>query len=267
MNKLFVFGSCMLLTVASSLYAQDTIYNGKALNIPFRKYGFSFGNSHVFNGIRINFRDSNVRHINGFNFTLMSPRDVGKNEVVNGLNLGFFPIAKVSQPITIALFGAGATRLNGFALSCLILGSDGNINGLSISGLYTMVDGTDSRINGIAFSAFGIMAQRAINGIAIAGLGIGTFNGNMNGLAISAAYNSFNGRYNGILATAGYLSSSIFNGLAIGGYANIKTMHGLSIALFNRTQHLQGVEIGLLNYAGNNPRLLRILPVMNLHLF
>lgn len=251
MHKLFVFGSCMILTVAINLSAQDTLYSGKALNIPFRKYGFSFGNSHNFNGIRINYRDSNVRHINGLNFTLMHPRDGGKNEVVNGFNLGFFPLAKVSQPITIALFGAGATHLNGFAFSGFIMGSDGNINGISISGLYTMVDGTDSRINGIALSAFGIMAQRAINGIAIAGLGTGTFKGNMNGL----------------MATAGYLHAETFNGIAIAGYANTGNMHGLSIALFNRTQHLQGLELGLLNYAGNNPKILRYLPGINLHMF
>jgi hypothetical protein len=267
MNKLFIFGSSIFFTFAINLSAQDTLYNGRSLNIPFRKYGMSFGNSHVFNGIRINYRDSNVRRINGLNLTFMNPRDGGKNEVVNGLNLGFFPLARVSQPITIALFGAGATHLNGFALSCLILGSDGNINGLSISGLYTMVDGTESRINGIALSVFGVMAQKAINGIAIAGLGIGTFKGNMNGLAISAVYNKINGRFNGIMATAGYLGSEIFNGLTISGYANIRNMHGLSIALFNRTQHLQGLEIGLLNYAGNNPKILRILPGINLHMF
>jgi len=41
---------------------------------------------------------------------------------------------------------------------------------------------------------------------------------------------------------------------------------GLTIGLLNTTPELHGVQLGLLNHAGNNPPLLRWLPVVNLHL-
>jgi len=47
--------------------------------------------------------------------------------------------------------------------------------------------------------------------------------------------------------------------------ANRETV-GLSIGLVNYTAELRGVQIGLLNYARNNPRWLRLLPFLNLHL-
>ncbi len=43
-------------------------------------------------------------------------------------------------------------------------------------------------------------------------------------------------------------------------------MSGISIGLLNTTSQLRGVQLGLLNYAGNNPRWLRLLPLVNLHL-
>ena len=41
---------------------------------------------------------------------------------------------------------------------------------------------------------------------------------------------------------------------------------GLSIGFVNYTAELKGVQLGLFNYAGNNPRWLRLLPLVNVHL-
>jgi hypothetical protein len=62
---------CIVIALAESftLSAQETRSNGKALNLPFKKYGISIGNSYEFNGIRINFADEDVKRINGINFT------------------------------------------------------------------------------------------------------------------------------------------------------------------------------------------------------
>jgi hypothetical protein len=43
-------------------------------------------------------------------------------------------------------------------------------------------------------------------------------------------------------------------------------MFGLSVALYNRANELHGIQLGVLNYAGNNPKGLRMLPFINLHL-
>jgi hypothetical protein len=110
MKTLWLTCILLLALIACQVNAQDTLSNGKALNIPFKKVGLSIGNSHVFNGIRINIRDSGLRHINGLNLNVRYPKDAGKDAVVNGINAGFFQVAKVSQPITIGLFGAGLLR-------------------------------------------------------------------------------------------------------------------------------------------------------------
>jgi hypothetical protein len=40
---------------------------------------------------------------------------------------------------------------------------------------------------------------------------------------------------------------------------------GLSIGLVNFSRSLKGVQLGVINYAGNNPRWLRLLPIANAH--
>jgi hypothetical protein len=41
---------------------------------------------------------------------------------------------------------------------------------------------------------------------------------------------------------------------------------GLTIGLFNVARSLHGVQLGALNWAGNNPLLLRLLPLINVNL-
>jgi hypothetical protein len=43
------------------------------------------------------------------------------------------------------------------------------------------------------------------------------------------------------------------------------TQRGLSIGIFNHADNLHGVQIGVLNFAGNNPEGLKILPLLNVH--
>ncbi|MFQ5629833.1 MAG: LA_2272 family surface repeat-containing protein [bacterium] len=38
------------------------------------------------------------------------------------------------------------------------------------------------------------------------------------------------------------------------------------MGIFNFAKKLKGFQIGFLNYAGNNPKWLRLLPLMNVHL-
>ena len=43
-------------------------------------------------------------------------------------------------------------------------------------------------------------------------------------------------------------------------------MNGISIGLFNYSKKLKGFQFGLLNYVENNPKFLKIIPFINLHL-
>jgi hypothetical protein len=51
----YLISAFAAITFCAGLKSQDPVPEGRALNIPFRRYGLSIGNSHEFNGIRINF--------------------------------------------------------------------------------------------------------------------------------------------------------------------------------------------------------------------
>jgi hypothetical protein len=266
MKNLFLIGIVIHLMCSSSLDAQDTLLNRKSLCFPTKKYGISLGNSYEFNGIRINFADENVKIVNGLNITFWFRKFKNENAVVNGISIGVMPIAGSMQPINIGLIGTGTDKnnLNGFSFGGILVGSGGNINGFCISGLTTMANGANSVISGFAMSGIGLGAHKAINGFAFGGIAVGT-DGNINGIASSLAYISAGNNFNGIAVTSGYLNSGTYNGLAFAGYTNTVHMNGLSFALFNRTQDLHGVQLGLINFVGNNPKGLKLTPLINFH--
>jgi hypothetical protein len=266
MKKMMIIFLCVGIFFGSKLSAQDTLSNGKALNFPTKKFGISIGNSIAFNGIRLNFADIYVKKINGLNLTLWMHKYKNENAVVNGISFGFLPIAGKMQGINIGILGTGTSpqNLNGLSFGGIAIGSGGNINGLAVSGLLIMSDSENSCISGLAISGLGIGAKHRLNGIFLAGFAVAT-DGNIYGISSSLAYICAKQNYTGIALTPGYFNSDILKGLVIAAYTKTKQTFGLSIGLYNRTQELQGVQIGLLNHAGNNPRGLRNLPLINLH--
>jgi hypothetical protein len=275
MKKLLSLSIVVLLIEGFYLSAQDTLSNGKALNFPFKKYGVSIGNSYEFTGIRINFADENVKRINGLNVTFRGKDIVHQNSFVYGISLGVFAAASSMQPINIGLLAIGArnslsgfsvgglatsgAQINGLCASGILVLGD-SINGISISGLYTKAD----VISGIAISGIEVTGVEDINGLAVGVLGITSFERDYNGKTSSLRILGNN--FKGVGVTAGYLKSNIFRGVAIAGYSRTNQMFGLSVALYNRTKELHGFQLGVLNYAGNNPKGLKMLPFVNLHL-
>ncbi len=269
----FICIQVVLLTGLMRSSAQDTLSNSKALNLPFRKYGLSIGNSNDFNGIRINFIDKNVKRINGLNVTFWSNNalrfDRWLNEgndssVINGISMGIIPTAGSMQPINLGLMGVRTSpkNLNGLSAGGTYILSAGNINGLSISGLLTQT----GVINGIAVSGLFVAGIQGINGLAIGGLAVSSDTKNINGVALSPGILYCGNNFKGIGVSGIFLRSGVFKGLALAGFAKTNQMFGLSFALYNRTNELHGIMLGLLNYAGNNPRGLRMLPFLNMHL-
>jgi hypothetical protein len=62
------------------------------------------------------------------------------------------------------------------------------------------------------------------------------------------------------------VGSETARGLLIAPYVRVSgDHHGVSIALLNRTRRLHGMQLGLFNWAGNNSRALRLLPIANVH--
>lgn len=246
-----------------NLSSQENLYNGKALNLPFRKFGISIGNSYRFNGIRFNFADSNVQRINGLNLTLWTKYKsvYNKDATINGISIGVFPTVKRMQPVNIFILGAaGVEYLNGISVAGIGIASS-NLNGIGIGG--AMLGG--EKINGLTFSGLFSYSEEHFSGMTISGLAV-LSRGDINGFSAGIAGIYSEGTIRGISVTAGYLKAETTMGGTFAGYANVNQVNGLSIALINRTKELHGMQIGILNFAGNNRRGLRLLPVINIHL-
>jgi len=55
-------------------------------------------------------------------------------------------------------------------------------------------------------------------------------------------------------------------GVSVSAFNRIRgEQHGLAIGVFNYTPSLHGVQVGLINWAGNNPSGLKLLPILNAH--
>jgi len=242
----------------------------KAINIPFKKYGLSFGNSSEFNGIRINLADKDIKRINGLNVTFWarklkywSDNAQMQKSIVNGISTGIIPTCGTMNGINSGVLRVFAMKeMNGVSFSVLNLNSKGNINGLSVSGLITQCD----ILSGFVVSGIAAAGTGGINGLALGGLIVSSDRSDINGVAATLGVLYCGNDFNGVGLSGVYLKSKIFRGVSITGYSDSYKMFGLSVALYNRTRELHGMQIGLLNYAGNNRKGLRYLPLVNIHL-
>jgi hypothetical protein len=315
----------------------------QALNFPTKTSGISIGNSKVFNGLRINFRDRNVDRINGINLTVWNSGN-NKKAVVKGLSLGGLPEAGVLQGIQIGIVGAAAeSEVRGISFGLLGVGSGGKVCGVGIGGLGVGANellkgifigglgvGSGGEIKGIALGLLGTGAGGDITGITLGGLGAGG-GGNIRGITIGGLGAGASGDVTGIIIgglgagaggnvrgiTIGGVGAGCgeeLQGIAMGGigvgaplvkgvalsvfaaggdhlqgimlaggwvrvseggstrgitcaaFNQIKgEQNGLSLGIVNYTRSIKGLQIGLINIVQENPRFLRILPILNFH--
>jgi hypothetical protein len=150
-------------------------------------------------------------------------------------------------------------------------------NGANISFLVRSKTANGIQIGGLASHT------EKINGISIASISHAAIK--INGIAASFVINSdtLNGVFVGVVVAGSEpaLNNKVINGIAVGiigaGAEKVKGAtlglfwcyskehFGLSMATYNSTDNLHGLQIGLLNYAGNNPKLLRWMPLINFH--
>ena len=210
------------------IFSLITFSQNKHLSIGYRDVGICLGNSKNYSGLRLNIFDRNVKRINGINIIGFS-----EDGSFNGISIGFsLNHDSVSNGISLGLIGMGSKKMNG-----------------------------------IAFGTIGITADKH-NGIGIAGLGIA--GDTLNGIFISLIGNTYLnfkkiGKISGI--TIGIIvgaNATKMNGLSIGAILNNVEKHkGVMIAAFNRSEELHGIQFGLLNYAGNNKKFFRWMPLIN----
>lgn len=253
-------------------------------------YGLSIGNSRRINGVRINLRDHHVERVNGLNLTVWKPKQ-NPDAVFNGAAIGLIgPDAKVINGFAIGLvgtsvrgklrgialggMGAGVGKdLTGLAVGLLGVGTGGNIRGIGIGGLGV---GAGKNLTGLAASLGGVGTGECIKGIALGGIGVGARK-NITGLSLGLGGVGAGEAITGIALSVVSVGARDIKGMTVSGFNGMsikrgrlkrvnERMTGLSIGLVNATLHLKGVQIGVINYAGNHPRWLRILPLINLHL-
>ena len=164
-----------------------------------------------------------------------------------GLSAGGVHAVEDGRGLFVGGLGVGANkRLTGIALSLGGIGAGDRLRGLALAGFGV---GAGKRLEGFAASLGGVGSQGEIRGVALGGLTV--LAPDIEGLA------------------AGALNGVIVHEVNLDDFLKVKKVNqrfvGLSIGLVNYTRQLQGVQLGLFNYAGNNPRWLRLLPVINAH--
>ncbi|MDX1547817.1 MAG: hypothetical protein R3247_12555, partial [Rhodothermales bacterium] len=143
-----LFGLLLLLGSAPGAAAQS-------LDLAAGGYGLSLGDSERIRGVRLNVRDARLRHVDGINATVWTPKEPVRG-VVHGLALGL--------PAT------GARRIDGLALGLFGVGADEAMTGLAVGGVGA---GAGGDLTGIVVGGVGGGAGGDLAGLGVGGVGLG----------------------------------------------------------------------------------------------
>lgn len=216
---------CLALIAPSSASAQS-------LDLTVDNAGLSIGDSRFIRGVRINFRDRNLRRVEGVNITVWSPYEPALG-VVKGLAIGL-PVTGARQidGAGVGIFGVGATDdfsgigvggfglgaggdLRGIMVGGFGVGAGGDVRGITIGGFGA---GSGGSITGLTIGGFGAGSGGRVKGITIAGFGAGA-GGGIEGLTIAGFGAGSGGDVRGItLAGFGVGSGGDITGISVGGF-------------------------------------------------
>ncbi|PSL32194.1 LA_2272 family surface repeat-containing protein [Chitinophaga ginsengisoli] len=220
-----------VLLFAVRAFAETDSLPARYFSLGSKKVGICFGNSPAYTGFRFNVMNKRIRTLNGFDFTLLDDDEDGKS---NGISVGI--IAKTQH----------------------------QNNGLSIGGIVNALD----RANGIMVGPV-ISRVGRLNGI---GIGSVLIPDTLNGLVMNTLLldkhlaDSARSVIRGVVVSVFRIDVGKMNGIAISIYNRAQAHNGLVVGAVNKSSRLKGIQIGLYNVALNNPRRLRRLPFINMHL-
>ena len=127
------------------------------------------------------------------------------------------------------------------------IGAGENLTGINIAGIGA---GAGEHLKGITIVGGGA-GSKNVTGLTIAGIGAGGVN--LKGIFLSTIINKV-------------VDDGQITGIAISGFNQIKgTQKGITLGVVNYAYELHGFQIGLINYVRDNPKYLRILPLINWH--
>lgn len=202
-------------------------------------------------------------NMHGINLGLIG---IGAGGDLTGLNIGGIGAGAGGdlKGISIGLIGVGGGKnVAGITIGGIGVGGSKNVSGLTIGGIGA---GAGEKLSGINVGGVGVGAGNTLTGINIGGVGVGApiVRGlSIGGLGVggedvkgvSLALGSVkidrDGRHTGV-------SISTLNW-------NKGRQSGLALGIVNYASQLNGFQIGLINYVKDNPKFLKILPIINFH--
>jgi hypothetical protein len=206
----------------------------------------------------------------------------GASGNIKGVTIGGLGVGSGGNLTGIAVGGLGAGAsgdINGFTFGLLGAGAGENITGITIGGLGA---GASENITGITIGGLGAGCGGDIKGVVLAGLGAGCGD-ELQGVALTgvgAGAPTVRGMILSLLFAGGNDIQGItlaglnlrvkengsYSGFSASAFNYIKGRQtGLSVGILNYSWHLNGVQLGILNYVKDNPRFLKILPLVNAH--
>ena len=173
---------------------------------------------------------------------------MGAGENAKGITIGMIGAGAGEDAIglTIGGLGCGAgENMIGLQAALLGMGAGENLSGINLAGLGM---GAGSHLKGISVVGLGAGAPK-VSGITIAGIGSG--GQELKGIFVSGALIKV-------------VDDGQLTGFAASAFNQIKgTQKGVSLGIVNYTYKLKGFQIGLINIVRDNPKYLRILPLIN----
>ena len=148
--------------------------SAQGLDLTINHVGLAIGDIPEVTGLRLNYRDRNLRRVDGVNVTIWMPYDDDNMRgVVRGVALGL-PMtgARNIDGLALGVFGVGAQdRIRGIGFAPIGMGSGGSLEGLMIGGIGA---GTGGSITGIGVGGIGLGSGGRMKGLFVGGIGVGS---------------------------------------------------------------------------------------------
>jgi len=213
-----------------ALLASHTPLGSQVLDLTVNNVGLAIGDKAEMTGLRLNFRDRNLREVRGVNLTLWSPYEPPTGRVV-GFALGAPATgARTIDGVALGVIGVGVSEsLRGISIGGIGVGAGGQIRGITVGGIGV---GSGGGITGLTLGGIGVGSGGSIKGVQVGLIGVGG-GGNLTGLSIGGIGVGAAGEVKGVsIGGIGVGSGKSVTGLSIGGVGvGAPSLNGLVIGL------------------------------------
>jgi len=177
--------------------------------------GIAIGDKPRVVGLRINYRDRNLREVRGANVTIWTPYEPATGDVY-GLALGLPATgAKNIRGLGVGILGFGTSQsMKGIGIGGLGVGGGGDIEGITLGGVGV---GSGERLRGIQIGGIGVGSGGSVTGLSVGGVGVGG-GGAMRGIQIGGIGVGSGASVTGLsIGGIGVGSAGDVRGISIGG--------------------------------------------------